>query len=597
MIHPEEMIYRSVDGDLSPGEEAELHAHLATCRSCQDLLSALVRDEERLRDEIRVHAADLLSGGFEERVLTSLASTRRVRWVPVLVGSLAAAVILVGSLLLLGPRSHPPAETGGGDRATADSGPSVERASEDAPARVEPSPSLPGSGEPRMAFPGPYLGSVDTENLDVEAARDRIAGALYSCADEPDDELLPAFEERIAPLRAEGWPVDVSVSRLTDHPELRVADTAVRVLGRAGRSSDVATLSDCLRDERLTRSAVRALGRSRSDRAAAVLAAHLRETLDIEASLESLARCGTRAAQEAIAGLALERLAIEGPEDPVLSIAVGHLGAMGSTSIDLLGRLLVKGAPETLIAEAMGTPDGGARKAIALAVAGRTRAFAVEAALALARLFRVEEAVPPLVTRVRMDIDPSGGLATLGSIGGPQAAVSLLEIRREVPALRGASLDHALARAVFSLEDREGALARFSAGLSRADFGAVVEVLAHSDGKGAGRLLVRLAASSRETERKVHALLAAGGQGGDLGPSLRPFLAMESSRVRVAALLSSYRLSPESDALDLGRSGPRRTRLASLLDKTVERWRATGALPEEGALDSIARIWNVRGQG
>jgi hypothetical protein len=99
----EQLIHDQLDSLLTSGQEAELLAHLSDCAAC----SRLRRDLEMLGEAMRrLEGAPLADGTWEALVGRAMAQRHtapvRVRWLPVLAGSVAAAAALLFAVWWIG---------------------------------------------------------------------------------------------------------------------------------------------------------------------------------------------------------------------------------------------------------------------------------------------------------------------------------------------------------------------------------------------------------------------------------------------------------------------------------------------------------------
>ncbi len=140
---------RQLNDGLSRDEEAELDAHLATCRSCRELTAGMRRDDILLRGELGDVA---VAPRVRQRVLDEAAGKRRVDYRVVLA---LAATLLLASMTVLVVGGIPPSvpspsiaivtSPSAGPTAASDS-PSIEPSDSLVPSLSAPPTPSPGSG-------------------------------------------------------------------------------------------------------------------------------------------------------------------------------------------------------------------------------------------------------------------------------------------------------------------------------------------------------------------------------------------------------------------------------------------------------------------
>lgn len=586
---------------MTLSEREAFEAHLEQCSACRSHLEELGTFEERLVASLETRCGKSLESSevrVVERIRADLpeeggrGSTVRMVF-RVAAGILAAASLgwVVRELERGGPRGGEGEGEVARESSPGDSGALL-------PFEIVGPSSVPaadlsrGDGGPVQDF----VVTVQSPERELVEARDQVAAALSGCAEEDDDQLLPAFEAKIASLRHHGWPIENMVCRLTKHEDDPVARSAIRLLGRTARPGDVLVVSRCLEDPRLSDAAVRALGRFRSEVAVAELTSWLAESPDPIPVLRSLAGLQTRSAEGSIIRFARACLE-EGSKGgsprgrEVVDEAIRELAEFGVAGLEVFDEFLRLGASQEVIRDALEPHRASWAEGLRSACRGDSRDFARGAAIRLLGVIGTEDDVPSLRMALQDRKYEPEVIHALGRIGGARAAETLARYRVNGENHR-ALADEALLECIESLGGNSEEMKALCDSLSASAFEGLLSVLGKGGGTRGVEGLFAIAESAVEAERKAAALLRLGGfEIPELLSRCESFLVSTlDPKVRAAALLSSCRLASARETFVFEHPIQRDVRVWSVITKTVRRWRESGDRPLPSALERIADV-------
>jgi hypothetical protein len=322
---------------------------------------------------------------------------------------------------------------------------------------------------------GPPLAGIDRAKH--RAARKRIAAILASLAPVPDSTLPARFTEAAAPLRREGWRVDVLVAgalKREEGPPLETAIRLARVLPGFEKNPDVVqSLAWLTGKSPVALAALRTLASFEGRRAGDVLADALGDPELRDAALQYLSTLGGPEAARGIAEAALGTIERESAVTPFAAASIRTLAGLGKPGMEGILEICNSTGCTSGLVRALSPVSPETARALAASF-DSARGSALEAALRLAASLRLSEALPYLPPR-------SAGRSPLkresprfiAEIGGPAAVVRLVRLygepvslneRRELAAalaevfeLHPEEIDLALRGALKILEEEEGA--------------------------------------------------------------------------------------------------------------------------------------------
>jgi len=437
---------RYIEGELEAGEVSSVEAHLARCPACSSFVrqnralealfgstrtppadegAAFLDSLRRRLESDEASSSDAAGspspgGGAVSYLARKPEHSRLRRLFPALTAAAAAAILLI-SFFLLEPDRDPLTD----DRDSPAGTDQVARTTEDGDS-VSP---------PTADDLGPAIGS-EARRL----ARERFSAVLDSLAQVTDFELWERFESELAPLRADGWHLEVLLSGSLRREHGESLRSAIRLISRApdpgALYNVIPALSRCRAEGIHATEALHALAHLGGPRAERGIARALDSTGLRETALELLASMpGASAAHRIYAHLQRSGEITGRSVSPFAALALRELAARKDPGVDGLIELYAVSEHSPALARVLSPPPTVLRQRL-MARLNELSPTEQSSGLKLAAAWRLEEALPLLAAQARRR---TGGLeapALIATVGGTRAVVTLVGLYEEPFSLR-----------------------------------------------------------------------------------------------------------------------------------------------------------------